>query len=117
MRSRFDVMTTARVQLTVLAVTLVTVLALPYAAPSICALLGRMNGEMQMSAPVSDAVVQAPDSGDTCCNLDDCGIPQIAFVFGLGGLADPDVVVATPVAPPAAHPTHAPLPVIPPPQA
>lgn len=94
------------------------VLALPYTAPSVCGALGRMGGEMEMSADAPDTAVRAPDSGGMCCTLNECGVPPVAPVaYALNVLQQVATVGAELPAPPSAHPANALLPPIPPPQA
>ena len=54
------------------------VLLLPYTAPSVCGVLGRMGSAMELSANAGDSTVRAPESSDMCCTLNECGIPQVA---------------------------------------
>ncbi len=57
---------------------LLAVLLLPYTAPGVCGLLGRIAGGMEMSNDVVTAAVQPPASGAMCCSVEACGIPQVA---------------------------------------
>ena len=94
------------------------VLALPYTAPTVCGVLGRMGGEMEMTSDAGTGTVRAPDSGGMCCSLNECGVPQIApVVYGLNVLQQVATVRAELTAPPSNHPTNALLPLTPPPQA
>ncbi len=111
-------MKTARLQSKLLAASLAAVLTVPYTAPTVCGVLGRMGGEMEMSADAADTAVRAPDSGEMCCTLSECGVPQIAPVaYALNVLQQVATVRAELPAPPSAHPVNALLPPIPPPQA
>lgn len=101
-----------------LATCMAAVLALQYTAPTVCGALGRMGGEMEMSADAPDPAVRAPDSGGMCCTLSECGVPQVAPVaYALNVLEQVDTVGAELPAPPSAHAANALLPPIPPPQA
>ncbi len=111
-------MRTARLQSKLLAASLAAVLTLPYAAPTVCGTLGRMGGEMELSADASDTSVRAPDSGRMCCTLGECGVPQVAPVaYALNVLPQVATVQAELPAPSSAHLINALLPPIPPPQA
>ncbi len=61
-----------------LAIAMATVLLLPYTAPGVCGLLGRVAGDMEMSHESAAAVMHSPTDGATCCSVDACGIPQVA---------------------------------------
>ena len=111
-------MRTARLQSKLLAAGLTAVLTLPYTAPTVCGALGRMGGEMVMSADAGTDTVRAPESGEICCTLNECGVPQVAPVaFGLNVLQQVATVPAELPVPPSAHPTNTLLPPTPPPQA
>ena len=71
-------MSTARLRSKLLTTGTAAVLMLPYTAPAVCGVLGRMGSEMEMSADVPDTTVRAPESGEMCCTLNECGIPQVA---------------------------------------
>ena len=111
-------MRTARLQSKLLAAGLAAVLTLPYTAPTVCGALGRMGGEMELSADAPDTAVRAPGSGDMCCTLSECGVPQgapVAFAFTI--LQQTATVHAELPASPSAHSATALLPPKPPPQA
>ncbi len=111
-------MRTARLQSKLLAAGLAAVLTLPYTAPTVCGALGRMGGEMELSADAPDTAVRAPGAGDMCCTLSECGVPQGAPVaFALNVLQQVATVPAELPVPPSAHPTNTLLPPTPPPQA
>ena len=111
-------MKTTRLQSTLVAAGLAAVLMLPYAAPTVCGVLGRMGGEMEMMADAATGSVRAPDSGGMCCTLNECGLPQVAPVaYFLSVLQQMAVVRAEQPASPSEHPNNALLPPIPPPQA
>ena len=111
-------MRTARLQSKLLAAGLAAVLTLPYTAPTVCGALGRMGGEMELSADAFDTAVRAPDSGGMCCTLGECGVPQVAPVaYALNVLPPVATVHAELPVPSSAHPTNTLLPPIPPPQA
>ena len=73
----FQLMATAQLRSQLFAAAMACVLVLPYAAPVVCGGLGRMGGEMEMSAQ-ADSAVSTPGDGTTCCNLDECGAPRAA---------------------------------------
>ncbi len=111
-------MRTARLQSKLLAAGLAAVLTLPYTAPTVCGALGRMGDKLETSADAPDTAVRAPDSGDMCCTLNECGVPQVAPVaFALNVFQQTATFRAELPAPLSAHPTNALLPPIPPPQA
>ncbi len=111
-------MKTARLQSKLLTAGMAAVLALPYTAPTVCGALGRMGGEMEISADAGTDTVRAPDSGGMCCTIRECGVPQVAPVaFALNVLQQVATVGAELPAPPSAHPTHTLRPLTPPPQA
>ncbi len=111
-------MKTDHLQSKLLAAAIAAVLGLPYAAPTVCGVLGRMGGEMEMTADGGTSTVRAPDSGGMCCTLNECGVPQAAPVaYALNVLQQVATVGAELPAPPSAHPANALLPPIPPPQA
>ncbi len=111
-------MKTARIPSKLLAAGLAAVLTLPYTAPTVCGVLDRMGGEMEMTADAGTGTVQAPDSGGMCRTLDGCGVPQIAPVaYALNILQQVATVGTELPAPPSAHPANALLPPIPPPRA
>ena len=111
-------MKNARLPSKLLATCTAAVLALPYTAPTVCGALGRMGGEMEMSADAPAAAARAPDSGGMCCTLNECGVPQAApLAYALNVLQQVATVGAELPAPPSAHPANALLPPIPPPQA
>ena len=111
-------MRTARLQSKLLAAGLAAVLTLPYAAPTVCGALGRMGDKMEMSADAGTDTVRALESGEMCCTLNECGVPQVAPVaFALNVLQQVAVVPAELPVPSSAHPTNTLLPPIPPPQA
>ena len=104
-------------QSTLLAAAMAAVFVLPYTAPIVCRVLGRMGGEMEMTADAAAATIQAPGSGGLCCTLNECGLPQVAPVaFAL----DVEQRVATVwgefPALTSAHATSALVPRTPPPQ-
>ncbi len=111
-------MRTARLQSKLLAAGLAAVLTLPYTAPTVCGALGRMGGEMELSADAPDTAVRAPDSGGMCCTLSECGVPQAAPVaFALNIFQQTATVRAELPAAPSAPSANSLLPPIPPPQA
>ncbi len=107
----------AHLQSKLLAAAMAAVFVVPYTAPIVCRVLGRMGGEMEMTADAATATVQAPTSGVIGCTLNECGLPQaapVAFVL------DVEQRVATVWAEfpalPSAHPNNALVPRTPPPQ-
>ncbi len=67
-------------------VSLVLVLALPYLAPSICSVLGRMGCNTEMTMDASNTGWSSQESSGKCQDIDSCGFPQIAsLVNPLGG--------------------------------
>ncbi len=110
-------MRTAHLQSKLLAAGLAAVLTLPYTAPTVCGALGRMGDKMEMSADAGTDTVRAPESGEMCCTLNECGVPQVAPVaFALNVPQQAATVAAELPVPPSAHPTNTLLPLIPPPQ-
>ncbi len=110
-------MRTARLQSKLLAAGLTAVLTLPYAAPTVCGALGRMGDKLETSADAPDTAVRAPASGDMCCTLSECGVPQGAPVaFALNVLQQTAIVHADLPALPSAHSANALLPPKPPPR-
>ncbi len=110
-------MRTARLQSKLLAAGLAAVLTLPYAASTVCGALGRMGDKMELSADAPDTAVRAPGSGDMCCTLSECGVPQGAPVaFALTVLQQAATVHTVLPASPSAHSANAPLPQKPPPK-
>ncbi len=111
-------MRTARLQSKLLAAGLAAVLTLPYTAPTVCGALGRMGNTMEMTDKADTDTVRAPESGRTCCTLNECGVPQVAPVaFALDVSQQTATVRAELRAPRSAHSANALLPPIPPPQA
>ncbi len=111
-------MATPRLRSKLLATGMAAVLLLPYTAPSVCGVLGRMGSAMELSANAGDSTVRAPESSDMCCTLNECGIPQVApLPYALSALQQIPAVRAELPRPPSAHPTNALLPLTPPPQA
>ncbi len=111
-------MRTARLQSKLLAAGLATVLTLPYTAPTVCDALGRMGNTMEMTANAGTDTVRAPESGEMCCTLNECGVPQVASVaFSLNVLQQTATVLAQLPSSPSARSANALLPPIPPPQA
>jgi hypothetical protein len=111
-------MRTARLRSTLLASGMAAVLALPYTAPPVCGVLGRMDSEMEMSADGGDTAVQAPGTDGVCCTLNQCGIPQIApLVYAFTVLRQLSAVRVELPAPPSLLRPYALLPPRPPPRA
>jgi len=111
-------MKAARLQSKVLAAGLAAVLTVPYTAPSVCWALGTMGNTMEMTANAGTDTVGAPESGMTCCTLNDCGVPEVALLgYALNVLQQVATLGAELPAPPSAHPANALLTPIPPPKA
>ncbi len=109
-------MKTARLQSKLLAAAMAAVIVLPYTAPTVCGALGRMGGEMEMMADT--VTVRAPESGEMCCTINECGVPQVAPVaYAVNVLQQVASVRMEPPALQSAHSATALLPPIPPPQA
>ena len=111
-------MRTARLPSKLLPAALAAVVALPYTAPTVCGVLGRMGGEMEMTADADTATVRAPNSGGMCCTLGECGVPQVApAAYDLNILQGVATGWATLPAPLSAPPNSVVTPLTPPPQA
>ncbi len=111
-------MKTARLQSKLLAAAMAAVLVLPYTAPTVCGALGRMGGEMEMTADAGTGTVRAPESGEMCCTINECGAPQVAPVaYAVNVLQQVASVRMELPAPQSAHSADELLPPIPPPQA
>ncbi len=67
-------------------VSLVLVLALPYLAPSICSVLGRMGCNTEMTTDASNTGWSSQGSSGECQDIGTCGVTQVApLVNPLGG--------------------------------
>ena len=94
------------------------VTVLPYTGPTVCRALGRMGGEMEMTAEAGTGTARAPESGEMCCTINECGVPQVGPVaYAVSVLQQVATVRVELPAPPWAHSADALLPPIPPPQA
>ena len=61
------------------ALLLLAAIVLPYSAPGICLVLGRMGMdvyEMGMMADAGSTVLQSDSSSMECCSMDGCGVPH-----------------------------------------
>ena len=111
-------MKNARIRSKVLASCLAAVLTLPYTAPTVCGALGRMGNTMEMTANAGTDTVRAPESGQMCCTLSECGVPQAAPVASALNIFQQTATVRAELpASPSAPSANALLPPIPPPQA
>ena len=109
-------MKAARLQSKLLAAAMAAVMVLPYTAPTVCGALGRIGGEMEVTAEAG--TVRASESGEMCCTLNECGVPQVAPVaYAVNVLQQVATVRGELPAPQSAHSATALLPPIPPPQA
>lgn len=111
-------MRTVRLRSQILIPGMAAVLALPYTAPTVCGMLGRMGNEVEMTVDAGTDTAQALDSDGMCCTLNECGIAQVAPpAYVLNILDQTRTILVELPAPPSADPTGAYLPLTPPPQA
>ena len=109
-------MKTARLQSKLLVAAMAAVIVLPYTAPTVCGAFGPMGDEMEMRADAG--TVRAPESGEMCCTLNECGVPQVGPVaYAVNVLQQVATVRVELPAPQSAHSANALLPTIPPPRA
>ena len=110
-------MKTARLQSKLLVAAMAAVIVLPYTAPTVCVAFGLMGDEMEMRADAGTGTVRAPESGEMCCTLNECGVPQVGPVaYAVNVLRQVATVRVELPARQSAHSANALLPPIPPPK-